>query len=95
MRSISLVFFNFFWVIVELCYYCGFVVGVSEEEEEGFDSDEEVYCCVFVFDDEFVFVICLILRFCGFFSFVIGVGYLRVFDINLSFCMKEVIIFYL
>lgn len=95
LRSTSSVFSNFPRVIAELRHHRGSAAGASEEEGgEGSDSDEEVHCCVFAPDDESVLVTCSTPRPCGPFSPVIGVGHLRVFDINSSSCTKEVITFH-
>lgn len=88
--STSLVFSNFPRAIVELRHDGG-SAGSSEERSS---SDEEVHSCVFSPDDESLLVTCSTPTPCGPFSPDIGLGHLRVFDINSGTCTKEILTYH-
>lgn len=89
--STSLVFSNFPRAIAELSHHRG---SAGTSEEVGSSSDEEIHCCVFPPDDEALLVTCSTPTPCGPFSPDIGLGHLRVFDINSSSCTKEILTYH-
>lgn len=91
----SVVYSNFPRTVAEFRHYSGSGTNTEREEDERSRSnDEEVHCCVFSPDDEALLLTSSTPTPCGPFTPDIGLGHLRVFDINSGSCRKEILTYH-